>query len=333
MSDSTNRRTQFTFRRGLTLVELMVSITVIGILVSLLMTGVFGAIESSRRLTCQNNIRQVGLALGNYAATFSHFPSSLTSGTHFSTRQGMYHFGPHVHLLPYFDLGWGSIDLHAEASMSIQLFRERDVSVYRCPSDFFDRKLSINYFTNQGAVAHLVYQDEEGWGPFVRGKALPTAMVTDGLTHTVSFSERLQGSDAENGQPWPSRNGKRNRDPYYLASELAPEMHQINAWTRACSQNYSSESVFYRVDSGVYYWDQFHNFYNHILAPNSTVFDCIDRNSGPDYGLKSARSLHLGGVQALYCDGHVSFISDSINFMTWRAVGTASDAEIIRVDE
>ena len=63
-------------RRGFTLVELLVVITIIGILMSLLLPAVQSARESARQLSCANNIRNIGLALNQYHTAFKIFPPS-----------------------------------------------------------------------------------------------------------------------------------------------------------------------------------------------------------------------------------------------------------------
>jgi prepilin-type N-terminal cleavage/methylation domain-containing protein/prepilin-type processing-associated H-X9-DG protein len=64
-------------RRGFTLVELLVVIAIIGILVALLLPAIQAAREASRRSACQNNIRQLGIAVHNYVDTKKTFPSSI----------------------------------------------------------------------------------------------------------------------------------------------------------------------------------------------------------------------------------------------------------------
>lgn len=81
-------------RRGLTLVELLVSLAIVGILASLLLVAVQSTRESARKLTCVGNLRQIGIGLSNYLSTYNSFPpGGFENG-----------YSTHIRLLPFVDL-------------------------------------------------------------------------------------------------------------------------------------------------------------------------------------------------------------------------------------
>ena len=81
-----------------------------------------------------------------------------------------------------------------------------------------------------------------------------------------------------------------------------------------------------------------HSMYNHVRVPNSPDVDC---RGGLPHSIRTnfwwdrlshniaARSRHEGGVHALFCDGHVAFVSENINEATWQALGSRNAGEVV----
>ena len=67
--------------------------------------------------------------------------------------------------------------------------------------------------------------------------------------------------------------------------------------------------------------------YNHFTTPNSATPDCL--NTSNNYGLKTARSRHTGGVNVLFCDGSLHFISNNVTLTTWQALATRMGGEVL----
>ena len=81
----------------------------------------------------------------------------------------------------------------------------------------------------------------------------------------------------------------------------------------------------WRLDKGYGWWDGDYRstLYNHYLTPNSKLFDCWQSSPPHNPAIKAARSTTPGGVNVLFCDGHVAFVKDSVSLTTWRGLGVA----------
>ena len=88
------------------------------------------------------------------------------------------------------------------------------------------------------------------------------------------------------------------------------------------------------LDKGVAWWEGGirSTLYNHYLTPNSQLlFDCFSYNPLRP-GWKAARSNHSGGVNVLFCDGHIQFVKNSINSTAWTGIGTRNGGEVVSAD-
>lgn len=121
-------------RSGFTLVELLVVIFVIGLLMALLMPAVQAAREAARRNTCQNNLRQIGIALHHYHDKFQRFPSGWIA----DCAEGEPGWGWAALTLPYFEQNVLSKRVNFNAHIDDPVnarSRRQPLEVFFCPSD------------------------------------------------------------------------------------------------------------------------------------------------------------------------------------------------------
>lgn len=134
-----------TRRRGFTLIELLVLMAIIGILIALLVPAVQQAREAARRSQCNNNLKQIGVALHNYHSTHSTFPPGYIGNLVGDPTNGKgWAWG--AMLLPYLDQAplYKSLDLNRYtlldvlATPSKRPLLQTPLAVFRCASDVGD---------------------------------------------------------------------------------------------------------------------------------------------------------------------------------------------------
>src|SRR5690606_28858112 len=210
-----------------TLVELLVVIAIIGILVGLLLPAVQAAREAARRTQCNNNMKQLGLALQNYHSAHKTFPPASTPDGSVDKYQDEGRFSVHVRLLPYMEQqaladlivpnqSWETND-HAPLRQSlIQQFicpskESRETDYYYENNSWIAAKQTIEHPTHymgvmgaKGAVVPIdpvtratysLDNSPSNHGGFatnglmVRGKAISARRITDGLSNTFIMGE------------------------------------------------------------------------------------------------------------------------------------------------
>jgi prepilin-type N-terminal cleavage/methylation domain-containing protein len=318
-------------RRAFTLVELLVVIAIIGILVGLLLPAVQSAREAARRMSCQNNMRQIGLALHNHESALRSFPPLGDYRAYGST----VYWSFHTKLLPYCEQAQlqNLIDFSIPISQQPQVAKIR-VPYLLCPSESNDRErpdgptfvhYPLNYAGNAG-VWHI-YQppQDRGTGVFLLNRPLRIAEITDGTSNTLGIAE------VKAFTPYLRDGG----NPAGTAS-IPSSPDQV--------AGFGGE---FKVDSGHTEWvdARIHQTgFTTTFTPNTFVkfvsgnktYD-IDFNSMregrsttlPTYAVVTSRSYHTGGVNALRMDGSIQFVSSSIEKSVWQSLGTRSGGEVI----
>ncbi|MCD0459181.1 DUF1559 domain-containing protein [Roseiconus lacunae] len=332
-------------RHGFTLVELLVVIAIIGILVGLLLPAVQAAREAARRMSCSNNMKQIGLALHNYASVYrERFPNAGYAWP------GGYpnDYSPMAKLLPFleqqaltdlidFDLYLGHPAI-ADIPEGLHEAAGTAVPSYLCPSDpespthimtmpsGADLVIAgTNYAMNQGSGMDEVFHPsfDEADGLCWVGAKTRFASILDGTTHTLAFAESLRGPSGS-----PTTLAKNSNTTQVYRAALSAD-----AATLTLLDNNDLEGLWPTIPSWngnrLSFWLRGCSpdgpIMNGRLTPNATVPDTVRGSSK----VTAARSHHTGGVTVGLCDGSVQFLTDSIDREVYHALWTRHGKETI----
>ena len=300
----------------MSLIELIVVVAIIGLLVGLLLPAVQSSREASRRLQCQSQLRQIGLAVENYHTTFQSFPPGVSSDGSFL-----------LTLLPFLERRQEyELIISSNEPCRIAEVPAESPSVYRCPSEISQLPIRTSYSGNLGAVIqrdgangmfrHLSKNLE--LDPFQLHGSIRHRDVVDGLSNTAMVGETtvaplLPGTDNFRVD-WVTPvtlTGPTEVESFLNLCESMPKGNQ--------GQNQTAGTDW--CDGGL-----FGVLYTHHLPPNHPR--C---KNGKSYllGAYTSGSMHPGGANTLFADGHVHFSSNSTDRTLWQALGSRNGSEIL----
>jgi type II secretory pathway pseudopilin PulG len=332
------------------LAEVLVTIGIAGLLMALMAPAIQSSRQSSRRLHCTNNLRQIGVALQNHETVHRSYPrGGVMPYIKTSNPWRLRAHAPHLYLLPYLDETnlFKTIDLHVPAYRYLaqvgpnnpanQLAQLTTLPVFLCPSDPGAQAMRRNnYRANIGTTAFPRNGDPPhvpklpGAGAFYPvNRDLRPQHFGDGLSNTIAFSEKLVGDGSGRFDPrtdvfslWQVAN------PAEISNSPQAEARHVQACASLRDPNPPHDS------SAGQFWffaglDD--TWYNHLLTPNHGISDCGGVSMFGS-GLRTARSAHPGGVNCLLMDGSCRFVASGINLSVWQAMATHDGGETFSLD-
>jgi prepilin-type N-terminal cleavage/methylation domain-containing protein/prepilin-type processing-associated H-X9-DG protein len=161
---------------------------------------------------------------------------------------------------------------------------------------------------------------------YIKVSKVTVAAVTDGTSNTAAFSEAWRGHEVNNVLP-PIGDPTIILIYNTLPDNVTPQ--NCNPANRFSTYRYRNQE-YYRAFGPV-------DYYNHTMPPNSPLYDCgtwQDQGAPNNFSRThtAARSYHSGGVNVGMADGSVRFVKNSINPVTWAALGTRAGSEVISAD-
>jgi prepilin-type N-terminal cleavage/methylation domain-containing protein/prepilin-type processing-associated H-X9-DG protein len=342
-------------RRGFTLIELLVVIAIIAVLIALLLPAVQAARESARRISCTNNLKQMGLGLHNYESANGTLPPTTilvfasTTATK-PTWQGSW--SVNARIAPFLELGgmYNAINFSwTYSDPPNTTVSNTPVKMLFCPSDpgntIDDASLggTLTATSSYGQFVGDWYTWANG-GPKNRAAFGPNmsrtlAEFTDGVSNTLFASEGYIGHlQARNCYTSP-------QSPPNMSPTSVPAPSTSIATLKGLVQACTNSGKFGQrlghtrwTNGGVYY-----SGVTTAVPPNTNVtspgfngpFDWVsvdENNGGPTYASLSASGYHPGGVNTLLADGSVKFVKNTVNGDTWRALGSVAGGEVISGD-
>lgn len=329
-----------------TLVELLVVIAIIGTLVGLLLPAVQSARESARRSACTNNLKQVGLAFHNHETARKQLPAGFW---YVNTNRAAWGWG--VFILPYAEFGSVYDALNVQAyeldsylpgtsltrapSVSGSAALQSRISMYRCPSDVATDTLNnlCDFGTAAPLSSNFLLSMSNYVGSAADGSVNTAGTATNGPLNANDSGGALFGCRSATGLKFKDFTDGLSKTWIVGERAGATDLASANAgrgaygavWagngkpTNSKSNNGAGRTLGRSAGPGYCYAGATAVYLNDYAIDPVTLV--------PSYSGKYFNSWHQGGVQFLFGDGSVAFLSDSTDWALLCAMAARADGK------
>lgn len=346
--------------RGFTLIELLVVIAIIAVLIALLLPAVQSAREAARRMQCVNNMKQLGLAMHNYESSNGTLaPQMVLSFTTAGKVAWKSIWSATSRVTPYLEQAALSNAINYTNKVSDATNATAvavQVKTLLCPSEVNQQAYVA---TSTAGVTTTYGISNYAWNVGIwysfGGFALQTptagavgsnlgrtfASFTDGLSNSLLAAEVKTYTPSYHDCGTVPNGAPTGANAY---PDVATVLASVAAApTGGCKAATAPSGL---PGGGHTHWSNGNAFYDGFttalppntrsplgaIAPDGDMSSVDEDDGGPTYSAITARSYHAGGVNALFGDGSVHFIKNTVNWQTWRALGTVGGGEVVSSD-
>ncbi len=301
--------------RGFTLIELLVVIAIIAILIALLVPAVQKVREAAARTQCQNNMKQIGLALHNYHGTVKKFPpmySDISQAEYRVTGELFYHILPYIEQDSLYKLGFRTnppntanaptgYDAYIGGFASLATPAANIINIYLCPSD--GTNIPAATWTNGWVVgnyaANSIVFEDAGWpGGGWNGNARMPGSFQDGTSNTIGVAEKYAR-------------------PSVMGGPAGGALWAHGIWNPSWEPRFNSWANGVTVGGG-----------NQAPRPLSMFQVVLPKNAD----VSRLQALHGNLTNVLLMDASVRTVTSGISLNTWWAACTPSQGDLLGPD-